>query len=122
MPGVGIRTAARILLEVGDGSAFPSSGHLAAYAGLAPVTRKSGTSINGERRPRGGNKQLKRALFISAFASLGDPASRAYYDRKRAAGKRHNAALICLARRRVDVLFAMLRDGSPYQREPVQTA
>lgn len=122
MPGVGIRTAARILLEVGDGSAFPTSGHLAAYAGLAPVTRKSGTSINGERRPRGGNKQLKRALFISAFASLTDPTSRAYYDRKRAAGKRHNAALICLARRRVDVLFAMLRDGSPYQRDPVQTA
>jgi transposase len=122
MPGVGIRTAARILLEVGDGSAFPTSGHLAAYAGLAPVTRKSGTSINGERRPRGGNKQLKRALFISAFASLTDPTSRTYYDRKRAAGKRHNAALICLARRRVDVLFAMLRDESPYQREPVQTA
>jgi transposase len=39
MPGVGIRTAARILLEVGDGSAFPTAGHLAAYAGLAPVTR-----------------------------------------------------------------------------------
>jgi transposase len=122
MPGVGVRTAARILLDVGDGSAFPTSGHLAAYAGLAPVTRKSGTSINGERRPQGGNKQLKRALFLSAFASLGDPASRAYYDRKRAAGKRHNAALICLARRRVDVLFAMLRDRSPYQTQPMQTA
>ena len=36
MPGIGVRTAARILLEVGDGSAFPTSGHLAAYAGLAP--------------------------------------------------------------------------------------
>lgn len=51
---------------------------------------------------------------MSAFASLADPASRAYYDRKRAAGKRHNAALICLARRRVDVLYAMLRDRTPY--------
>ncbi|GAA4895678.1 hypothetical protein GCM10025789_11500 [Tessaracoccus lubricantis] len=38
MPGVGIRTAARLLLDVGDGSAFPTAGHLAAYAGLAPVT------------------------------------------------------------------------------------
>ncbi len=36
MPGVGVRTAARILIEVGDGSAFPTSGHLAAYAGLTP--------------------------------------------------------------------------------------
>ncbi len=51
---------------------------------------------------------------MSAFASLADPTSRAYYDRKRAAGKRHNAALICLARRRVDVIYAMLRDRKPY--------
>ena len=115
MPGVGVRTAARILLEVGDGSSFPTSGHLAAYAGLAPVTRRSGTSIRGEHPPKGGNKQLKRAFFLSAFAALSDPLSRAYYDRKRAEGKKHNAALICLARRRVDVLHAMLRTVTPYQ-------
>jgi transposase len=115
MPGVGVRTGARILLEVGDGSAFPTSGHLAAYAGLAPVTRRSGSSIRGEHPSRAGNKQLKRALFLAAFAALSDPTSRAYYDRKRAAGKKHNAALICLARRRVDVLHAMLRHGATYE-------
>ena len=115
MPGIGVRTAARILLEVGDGSSFPTAGHLAAYAGLAPVTRRSGTSIRGEHPPKGGNKQLKRAFFLSAFAALADPLSRAYYDRKRAEGKKHNAALICLARRRVDVLHAMLRTQRPYQ-------
>ena len=114
MPGIGLRTAIKILTIVGDGSAFPTAGHLAAYAGLAPVTRRSGTSIKGETRSQRGNHALKSALFLSAFASLHDPASRAYYDRKRAAGKRHNAALICLARRRVDVLFAMLRDRQPY--------
>ena len=118
MPGIGVRTAARLLLEVGDGSAFPTAGHLAAYAGLAPVTRRSGISIRGERPLCGGNKHLERALFLSAFAALADPTSRAYYDRKRAAGKRHNAALICLARRRVDVVFAMLRDGTTYQPQP----
>lgn len=114
MPGVGVRTAARILIEVGDGSAFPTSGHLAAYAGLAPVTRRSGSSIRGEHPARSGNKRLKRALFLSAFAALHDPDSRAYYARKRAQGKKHNAALICLARRRVDVLHAMLRNGTLY--------
>jgi transposase len=118
MPGIGVRTAARILLDVGDGTAFPTSGHLAAYAGLAPVTRRSGTSIRGEHPPKGGNKQLKRAFFLSAFASLAHPPSRAYYDRKRAEGKKHNAALICLARRRVDVLHAMLRTRTPYQLKP----
>ena len=122
MPGVGVRTAARILLEVGDASAFPTPGHLAAYAGLAPVTRRSGSSIRGEHPPRGGNKQLKRAFFLSAFAALADPTSRAYYDRKRAAGKKHNAALICLARRRVDVLHAMLRTATLYEPRPARAA
>jgi transposase len=114
MPGVGVRTAARILLDVGDASDFPTSGHLAAYAGLAPVTVRSGSSIREEHASRAGNKQLKRAMFLAAFAALRDPVSRAYYDRKRAEGKKHNAALICLARRRCDVLHAMLKTGTHY--------
>ncbi len=122
MPGIGIRTAARILLEVGDGSAFKSAGHLAAYAGIAPVTHRSGTSIRGEHPARSGNRKLKRALFLSAFAALYDPTSRAYYDRKRAEGKKHNAALICLARRRCDVLFAMLKTKTLYQPPTTQAA
>ncbi|MGP9684030.1 transposase, partial [Brachybacterium sp. AOP3-A1-3] len=79
-----------------------------------PVTWRSGTSIRGDHPSRRGNKVLKRALFLSAFAALKDPVSRAYYDRKRAEKKRHNQALIALARRRCDVLFAMLRDGTFY--------
>jgi transposase len=123
MPGIGVRTGARILIAVGDGSAFPTAGHLAAYAGLAPVTRRSGSSIRGESPSRRGNKHLKRAFFLSAFAALADPASRAYYERKKAEGKRHKQALMCLARRRVDVLFAMLRDGTVFAPPPVpQTA
>jgi transposase len=123
MPGIGIRTAARILLEIGDASGFASSGHLAAYAGIAPVTRSSGTSIKGEHPARTGNRKLKRAFFLAAFAALHDPTSRAYYDRKRAEGKKHNAALICLARRRCDVLYAMLRNRTHYRHpEPTPTA
>lgn len=124
--GVGIRTGARILIEVGDGSSFPSAAHLAAhlaaYAGLAPATRNSGSSIQGERPSRPGNKQLKRVLFLSAFAALGDPASRAYYDRKITQGKHHTQALLSLARRRADVLFAMLRDGTFYEPQPARAA
>jgi hypothetical protein len=54
-------------------------------------------------------------MFLAAFASLRDPASKAFYDRKRAEGKRYNAAVICLARRRCDVIVAMLRTRQPYQ-------
>jgi transposase len=115
MPGVGGRTAAVILVEVGDASSFPTAAHLASYAGLAPVTRRSGSSIKGEHPNRAGNKRLKNALFQSAFSALHDPESRAYYDRKIAEKKKHNAAIICLARRRLDVIYAMLRDRTYYQ-------
>lgn len=76
MPGIGVRTGARILIDVGDGTRFPSAAHLAAYAGLAPATRSSGSSIRGEQPSRRGNKQLKRAPFLSAFAALAEPPSR----------------------------------------------
>lgn len=115
LPGIGARTGARILAEIADGSGFASGSKLAAYAGLAPVTRQSGTSIRGEHRSRRGNHRLKNAMFLAAFASLSDPDSRTYYDRKRAEKKKHNAAVICLARRRCDVILAMLRTGDHYR-------
>ena len=121
MPGVGVRTCARLLTEV-VGKDFPTAGHLACYAGLAPVTRRSGSSIRGEHPPRAGNNVLKRALFLSAFSALSDPVSRAYYDHKIAQHKRHNEALIALARRRCNVLYAMPRDGKPYLQPPAAAA
>ncbi|GAA2355208.1 hypothetical protein SVIO_108760 [Streptomyces violaceusniger] len=94
-----------MLVTVGDGTSFPTAAHLASYAGLAPTTKSSGTSIHGEHAPRGGNRQLKRAMFLSAFAALHDPPSRTYYDRSRARGKTHTQALLRLARQRINVLF-----------------
>ncbi|HEY9356913.1 MAG TPA: IS110 family transposase [Arthrobacter sp.] len=120
LPAVGVRTEARILTEI-VGKEFQTAAHLASYAGLAPVTWRSGSSIRADHASRKGNKVLKRTLYLSAFAALKDPLSRAYYDRKRAEGKRHNQALIALARRRCDTLFAMLRDGSLYHPKTPQT-
>ena len=114
MPAIGVRTEARVITEI-VGKEFATAGHLASYSGFAPVTWRSGTSIRGDHPSKRGNKILKRALFLSAFAALKDPVSRAYHDRKRAEGKRRNQALIALARRRCDVLFAMLRDMTLYE-------
>ena len=114
LPGIGPRTGSRILAEIGDGSRFADGDKLASYAGLAPVTRQSGKSINGESKSRRGNHRLKNAMFLAAFASLRSPDSKAFYDRKRAEGKRHNAAVICLARRRCNVILAMLRTQQTY--------
>ena len=114
LPGIGPRTGSRILAEIGDGTRFADGDRLASYAGLAPVTRQSGKSLNGEVKSRRGNHRLKNAMFLAAFASLRSPESKVFYDRKRAEGKRHNAAVICLARRRCNVMLAMLRDKRPY--------
>jgi transposase len=123
MPGVGITTAAAILLTIGDGSSFHTSGHLAAYAGIAPVTRRSGTSIGGEYPARSGSKELKNALFRSAcIASCHDPVSKAYYARKPAEGRKRNAAVIRLARSRCDVIHAMLCNGTLYEEKAPQSA
>ena len=118
MPGIGVRTAAVLIAET-LGRDFATGAHLASYAGLTPVTRHSGSSIRGEYTSHAGNKRLKRAMFLSAFASLrSDPASRAYYDRKIAQGKRHNQAVIALAHRRILTLHAMIRNGTLYDPQP----
>jgi transposase len=104
-----------LLVTVGYDTSFPTAALLASYAGLAPTTKSSGTSIHGEHPPRGGSRQLKRAMFLSAFAAPRDPASRPYYDRCRARGRTHTQALLRLARPRINVLFAMLRDGTFYE-------
>jgi transposase len=97
------------MVVVGNVRAFSSADRLAAYAGLVPAAHDSGKRLGNHRRMRGGNKTLKRVFYQSAFASLRSaPESRAFYERKRAEGKRHTQALIALARRRVNVLWAML--------------
>lgn len=114
-PGMGPLLGAEFLISAGDLAAFESADHLAAHAGLVPAARDSGKRTSNHRRMRGGNKLLKKVLYQSAFSSLRTtPASRAFYDRKRGEGKKHTQALIALARRRVNVLWAMLRDGKTF--------
>jgi hypothetical protein len=67
---------------------------------------------------RHGNHRLKNAAFLAAFASLRHPPSRTYYERKRAEGKGHNEAVLCLVRRRIDVLHAMLTKAETYECSP----
>ena len=122
LPGMGATLTAEFLAEVGTISRFRSGDCLAAAAGLAPVLNQSGKTRN-LRRPSGGNKNLKRVFYQSAFCAIQrDPASRAYYARKRAERKRHHQALIALARRRINVLHAILRTRQPYQPRGTQPA
>jgi transposase len=115
LPGIKMRLGARILNEIGDVRRFPTAAHLASYAGLGPASWRSGTSLRHDAVKHLGNHRLKNALFQAAFASLPHKPSRVYYDRKREEGKNHRQATLCLARRRLDVLYAMLTRGEPYR-------
>ena len=120
MPGFGPVLAATFLANIGGNlNAFDSVDRLASVAGLAPVPRDSGRISGNLHRPRRFNRRLLRTCYLAALSSLkNSPASRTYYDRKRGEGKSHKQALIALARRRINVLWAMLRDHTIYQ-EPM---
>jgi transposase len=121
LPGMGATLTAEFIAEAGTLARFPSPDHLASAAGLAPVLRQSG-KVHYLQRARTGNKTLKRVFYQSAFCSLTHPTSRAFYDRKRAEGKRHHQAVLALARRRVNVLHAILRDRRPFEITLAKTA
>jgi transposase len=114
LPGMGATLAAEFIAEAGSIERFPTPDKLAAAAGLAPVLKQSG-KVRYLKRAHGGNKALKRVFFQSAFCSLTHPDSKAFYRRKRAERKTHHQAVLALARRRVDVLHAMLRNRTSYE-------
>ncbi|OBJ65898.1 transposase, partial [Mycobacterium marseillense] len=117
MPGFGVILGAEFLAATGgDMSAFDSVDRLAGVSGLAPVPRDSGRISGNLKRPRRYDRRLLRACYLSAqIAIRTDPASRTYYNRKRAEGKTHTQSILALARRRLNVLWAMLRDHAVYQ-------
>jgi transposase len=117
MVGIGDLLGAEFLAATGGSvSAFASAGHLAGYAGLAPTPHDSGRRSGNLHRPRRYNRQLQRVFDTSAMISIQrSPAPRIFYDRKRDEGKRHGQAVLALARRRVDAMWAMLRDEQIYQ-------
>ncbi|SEO93433.1 IS110 family RNA-guided transposase [Actinacidiphila rubida] len=119
MPGIGSVLGAELLVGIGgDLEGFPTADRLAAFAGLAPAPRDSGKSSGNLHRPQRYHRRLQRVFYTSALISIQfDPNSRRFYDRKRAEGKRHTQAVLALARRRVNVIWALIRDRRCYQVE-----
>lgn len=114
LPGMGVVLTAEFIAEAGGLHRFSAPDALASAAGLAPVLQQSG-KMHYLRRSHAGNKALKRVFYQSAFCAIQcDALSKAFYRRKRAEGKRHHQALIALARRRVNVLHAMLRTRTEF--------
>lgn len=120
MPGIGTVLGAEFIAHTGgDMSVFGSPDRLAGVAGLAPVPKDSGRISGNMRRPRRYCRRLLRVFYMSAqVASRCCPTSKAYYDRKRAENKTHKQAVIALARRRLNVLWALMRDGRTFEIAP----
>ncbi|MFI5877351.1 IS110 family transposase [Streptomyces sp. NPDC051445] len=120
MPGLGVILGAEFPAATGgDMTVFGTADRLAGFGGVAPVPRDSGKISGNLRRPRRYNRRLQRVFYISALFSIRYcENSRRFYDRKRAEGKRHIQAVLALARRRVNVLWALLRDGRCYELTP----
>lgn len=116
MPGIGDVLGAVILSEIGDVSQYKDSGHLAAYSGVAPSKRQSGTTLNSGKKKVKCNHQLRNAFCESARISINyDEWSAWFYEKKRAEGKKHRQAILALARHRTDIIYAMLKTGSCYE-------
>ena len=99
-----------------DVSLFPSHDRLASYCGVAPADSQSGTSVRSARPQRGGNKTLKNLLIFScnSLVGTGNRFGR-YYEECRARNMRHNAALKAVARKRLKVIWAIMRNPRPYE-------
>ena len=116
MPGFGAYLAASFLAQIGGAlDALDSADKLASLAGLAPVPHNSGSISGHLHRPTRFNRRLLQTCYLAAFSSLKSSlTSQAFYDRKHAEGKAHKQALLAHAHRRINVIWAMLRDHTPH--------
>ena len=117
IPGIGIIGAATILAEIGDISRFKNSSSLIAFAGIDPTVRQSGefNSTHNHMSKRG-SPYLRHAIFLAATTcSFHNSPLNAYYKKKREQGKHHLTATGAVARKLTTVIYAVLRDGKPYE-------
>ena len=114
IPGVGPKTASELAISINIDD-FPSHDRLASYCGLAPRNRQSGTSVSSVSASRQGNKRLKNLLIFSCNClARTDGRWGEYYARCRERGMPHGKALKAVARKRLKVIYAVMRDKVPY--------
>lgn len=116
IPGVSITTGAQIVAEIGDVKRFKNAASIVKYAGLNSGVDESGKfSAEGVPITKQGSPYLRRSLWLAANrARQFDPRLKAFYDKKRREGKPHRVAVTACARKLCHVVYAVMRDGEPY--------
>jgi len=122
IPGIDTITAATILGEIGDFSAFKSPKQLVAFFGIDPSQKDSGQFKSSKNKmSKRGSKILRRVLYTTAMANvrkkcnkeLFNPVLFEYYNQK-LASKPKKVALVAVMHKLVYIIFAVLRDQSPF--------
>lgn len=118
LPGAGSVMAPRLLVAMGsDRSRFNSSAEVAEYSGIAPVTERSGKAKWVHRR-FACSQFVKQSFHEFAGQSIMHcDWARAYYDQKKAEGKRHHVAIRALAYRWIRIIYRCWKDRVPYNEQ-----
>ena len=124
IPGIAEATASLLLSEITDITHYRSARQVAAYAGLVPRERQSGTSVRGRTRlSKIGNARLRRALYFPAITALRcSPFFQAWAEGLRQRGKCKMSVICAVMRKLVHVAYGVLKSGKPFDPEWVKTA
>jgi transposase len=116
IPGIGDTSAATILSEMPTIEEFRSAQAVAAYAGLSPLIRQSGTSVRGKPRLcKTGNARIRKALYFPAIVGERyNPILRAFGRRLRAAGKATMVVIGAIMRKMLVIAYGVLKSGKPF--------
>lgn len=122
MPGVGPFTAAVLVGEILPLARSLSEGKAATYAGLTPLSRRSGKNQQASKLAKGVNKHVNHALYLSATSARSVSAIDAEYYRKQREihqghPKPHTAASISLARQRFKLMYKLMTTDEVYDKE-----
>ncbi len=113
---VGPRTTAWLLVLTLNFQQCPTAAAAAAYAGLVPMVRESGSSVRGRSRlGHAGNKRLRTALYLATLnAARFNPVIREFYERLCAKGKPKQVARCAAARKLLQIAWAVVTSGTPF--------
>lgn len=116
IPGIGNKTALMLVVLTDGFERFKSGSELCSYAGLTPLIRQSGSSVNGRARiSKIGNQKLRNLLFMCSFnACKYNKACREIYQRIVAKGKSKKLALIAVCNKLLKQAFAIAKSGLIY--------
>lgn len=116
IPGVGLLTAAWLVVGTLNFTLCATAEQATAYAGLAPMPRESGSSVRGHAGiGRSGNGRLRTALYMATLsAAQHNPAIKAFYRRLRDAGKPKKVARCAAARKLLHQAWAIGTKGKTF--------